>query len=126
MANGFARPHGGPNCWLSAPGQSQWLQVDFRRPVQIGRVELCFNADPNRFYNNLVPTGHAAIPEIVKDSTVLLREAGEWVEAARVAGNYQRRNSLAWLPHTADALRIETGATWGWPAVEICEVRAYE
>lgn len=125
VANGYARPYGGANCWLSEPGVPQWLQVDLAEPATVGRVELAFNSDPNRQYNNLVPTGHDAIPEIVKDCRVLARVDGQWVQVAEVSGNYQRLSRVTFAPVLADALRVEAQATWGWPAVEIYEVRAY-
>lgn len=125
VVNGYSRPYGGANSWLSEDGQHQWLQLNWAEPVQVGRVEIQFNSDPNRQYNNLVPTGHDAIPEIVRDYRILVRVGGEWVEVAAVSGNYQRLNRITFPAVKTDALRIETLATWGWPAVEIFEVRAY-
>ena len=125
--------HGNEHQWASAPGAAlpQSLELRFSEPREVSEVQVIFDTG---FAPSLTLTHSDAFnarmirgpqPETVRDYTVELEVEGDWVEVARVAGNYQRRRVHGFACLRADALRITCEATNGDPQARIFEVRAY-
>jgi len=121
VVDGFARPEGWPNLWVSDPAQPlpQSLTLDFGASRTIAAVYLTFDTNLNR----LVEFGPA--PECVRDYVLLAEREGEWMELARVSGNHHRRRIHRFEPVQTAKLRLDILATHGVPTARVYEVRAY-
>lgn len=129
VINGYTRPYGLPNAWVSArmrPGRSEWLELSFREEREITEIRLYFGADLDSSLNNLRPTGPRVFPDTVKDYRLWARIGGQWRHLVEIEGNYQRlrihrlRNSVV-----ADAVKLEIMATNGSPWAQVYGVRVY-
>lgn len=119
--------------WASAPEAAlpQSLELRFAEPREVGEVQVIFDTG---FARPLTLTHSDAFnariirgpqPETVRDYSVQLEVGGDWIEVARVTGNYQRRRVHCFECLTASALRITCEATNGDAQARIFEVRAY-
>ncbi|MBR4030368.1 MAG: hypothetical protein IKJ06_03110, partial [Clostridia bacterium] len=43
ILNGYTRPYGTPNIWISQTNKEEWVNVSFDTPKKIGDIELIFN-----------------------------------------------------------------------------------
>ncbi|MNC52606.1 F5/8 type C domain protein [compost metagenome] len=130
--NGYHRPYGGPQQWMSEPmkdGKPEWLQLEWEETQTLGEVHLTFNDDVNEDLVNLHHhrTPFAIIPELVRDYRVEARGAGgEWTEIAAGTGN-RKRKVIHRLPEPvhAQSLRVVIESTNGSRHAELIEIRAY-
>ena len=130
--NGYHRPYGGPQQWMSQPMQSgnpEWVQLTWEEPQTLAELHLTFNDDVNEDLVNLHHhhTTFRVMPELVRDYRVdILTPAGEWTQVASVQENHKRKviHSLD-VPMSAKALRIIIDATNGSRYAELIEIRAY-
>ena len=62
VLNGYSRPYGAPNLWISAAGKGQWLRLHSDTPKRIEELQLIFdtglNTEERRYFD---------APELVKD-----------------------------------------------------------
>ncbi|MCE3200220.1 FAD-dependent oxidoreductase [Paenibacillus sonchi] len=131
--NGYHRPYGGPQQWMSEPmkdGKPEWLQLDWDSEQTFGEIHLTFNDDVNEDLVNLHHhrTSFAIIPELVRDYRVeALGAGGVWTEIAAGAGN-RKRKAVHQLPEPVQArsLRVIIESTNGSRHAELIEIRAYE
>jgi hypothetical protein len=130
--DGYLRPFAGPHLWSSdqiAPGQPEWLELQWDQPVQISSIHLTFNDDVNEDLINLHhhKTPFEAIPELVKDYRVEASvEGGGWHTVAEFSGNHKRKRvHVLSTAVTTDRIRVVIESTNGGSYAEIIEVRAY-
>ena len=91
LTNGYLNPYNGTNLWVSAedaPGQ--YVEVGFGKTVTVSRLELTFDADPDRRLRNSVPSDISVIPQLIADFDVAVCTEGNWQIVREVRGNYQR------------------------------------
>lgn len=129
VANGFSRPHRGPNLWISAPSDfaaPEWLELAWNEPQEIGAVYLFFNTDLDRSLPNL-RTEHAfrRIPECVRHYRLAAWDGSRWRTLAEERDNYQRRRVHAFPGLRATRLRLEILGTNGDDRAQVYEVRVY-
>ncbi|PQP80777.1 pyridine nucleotide-disulfide oxidoreductase [Paenibacillus sp. PCH8] len=130
--NGYHRPFGGPQQWMSQPMQSaqpEWVQLTWDAPLTLAELHLTFNDDVNEDLVNLHhhKTPFRVMPEVVRDYRVeWLNPSGEWTGIVSVTENHKRKviHSLD-LPVHAQVLRILIDATHGSRYAELIEIRAY-
>jgi len=133
--NGYARPYGLPNLWISEDIQrkgKEWIEIDFDKMQSISELNLYFDSDLN-FRLDSVNINAArkinhefnAISSIVKDYCVYYSDQGKYKELTRVEDNYQRVNRLCFKKIKTNKIKIEFTATNGCAAVHLYEVRAY-
>ena len=129
VVNGYPRPYGLPNLWVSGLLQSQeWLQLEWNRKHVIKRVAITFNDDVNENLNNLHKwiTPSRVMPELVKDYRIEAYVEGEWRQIAMVTGNRRRRRvHVLEEAIDTDKLRLVMAATNGALRAEVFEVRVY-
>jgi hypothetical protein len=111
-----------------SPGQVEWIELSWEKPVAASELHLWFDS---AFQREVMLTPSDWItkkqvrgpqPETVRDYRVLIN--GEVV--AEVSGNYQRkRMHRLKRPMTASTLRIEITATNGAPEARVLEVRVH-
>ncbi len=126
VVNGISRPEAWPNLWMSDPQQGlpQWLRLDLPSPAAVGRVELTFDVNLSRGYEQMPPFFRA--PECVRDAVVEVLEAGRWVEVGRITDHYQRQAAISFPPRVVEALRITVTRTNGAPEARVFAVRLYD
>ncbi|MGC5771653.1 FAD-dependent oxidoreductase [Paenibacillus pabuli] len=130
--NGYHRPFGGPQQWMSQPMQSgtpEWVQLTWEDPQTLAELHLTFNDDVNEDLVNLHhhQTTFRVMPELVRDYRVeVLALSGEWIEIINVTENRRRKviHSLD-TPVYAQALKVSIDATNGSRYAELIEIRAY-
>ncbi|MEC0129293.1 pyridine nucleotide-disulfide oxidoreductase, partial [Paenibacillus pabuli] len=130
--NGYHRPFGGPQQWMSQPMQSgrpEWVQLTWEDPQTLAELHLTFNDDVNEDLVNLHHhhTTFRVMPELVRDYRVeVLALSGEWIEIINVTENRRRKviHSLD-TPVYAQALKVRIDATNGSRYAELIEIRAY-
>ena len=127
IRNGYSRPYGLPNAWVSdGMREPQWIEIDFDRPQMVGSLVLTFDSNLNcEMWNLRHNKDFNVMPAVVRDYRVLYGERGRWKQLSNVTGNYQRVNRLAFDKIKTDRLRIEFGATNGSPNVHLFEARVY-
>lgn len=129
VINGFNRPYGGPNMWVSEPQNGEeWLQLSWDAPVEAVELHITFNDDLNEDLINLHHhrTPFDIIPELVKDYRVEANVNGEWVTLLQEKDNGRRKrvhrlNS----PIVTGAIRLVVESTNGCPRAGVVEVRVY-
>ncbi|GAA3402910.1 FAD-dependent oxidoreductase [Paenibacillus hodogayensis] len=130
--NGYRRPYGGPQQWMSAElqdGSEQWLQLDWDKSVALRNIELTFNDDVNEDLINLHHhhTPFEIIPELVKQYRIEARDGSGWKTLLHVTDNRKRtRVHRLEAPVETDGLRIVAEATNGSAYAELIEVRVYD
>ncbi len=125
--------HGEDHQWISAAGQDlpQHIELRWDEPREFSQVQIIFDTGferpltlthSDRFNDRIV---RGPQPECVRDYRVQVECRGEWVEVARVRGNYQRRRVHEFECTTASAVRVTCEATNGAEQARVFEVRAY-
>jgi hypothetical protein len=136
VVNGWVRsiPGGAENRWAAPLGAlGSWLELAWDAPQTLRHVQLTFDTG---FERELTLSSSEAInkdlirapqPETVRKYTILYQpeDGREWVELARVNGNYQRMRRHDFQPVTARRVRIHVNETNGDPLARIFEVRCY-
>lgn len=130
--NGYHRPFGGPQQWMSLPmtgASPEWIQLQWEQEQTLAELHLTFNDDVNEDLVNLHHhrTPFAIIPELVRNYRIEIRSAdGGWNEIVRGTDN-RRRKVVHRLPEPvrADSLRVVIESTNGGLHAEIVEIRAY-
>ncbi|HBU82684.1 MAG TPA: FAD-dependent oxidoreductase [Paenibacillus sp.] len=132
VINGYVRPFGGPQLWVSEPianDREEWIEVKLPELVDIREIHLTFNDDVNEDLINLHhhETPFLIIPEMVKTYEVQANINGEWV---RLAGdNHNRaRKKIHRLenPIQSDRIRVVINETHGGDRAEVIEIRLYD
>lgn len=132
--NGYRRPYGGPNMWVSEPLEQEgvsseaWLELSWTQPTSFQEVHIVFNDEVNDDLVNLHHhrTPYEIVPELVKDYRLEAFSNGNWTTIHREAGNRVRRR-VHGLPAavTADKLRLVVESTNGGIRAEVIEIRVY-
>ena len=130
VIDGYARPHAGPHEWVSAPlgDDGATLTLNWPAPVTIGQVDLTFDDDVNEDLINLHHhrTPFEAMPSLVRDYRLEVRQGDAWIEVAARADNRTRHHRhVLTEAREVDALRVCVTATNGDPSARIVSVRAY-
>jgi len=131
VRDGYRRPYGGPQQWMSEPapaGQEQWLQLDWEQAVRIEELQLIFNDDVNEDLINLHHhrTPFVTMPELVRDYRIEAWIGGQWQTLERITDNRKRKRVHRLSePASSDRVRIVVEATNGSRYAEIVEVRVY-
>jgi len=116
-----------------ADGLNAELQLEWKEPVSISKVELkgetvverkmMMHKNPEKYVRlgqvKTVP------PELIKNATVEARIRGEWVEVAGIEENITRLMKTSFNPVKTSAIRIILKDTWGYENAKLYEVRCY-
>ncbi|WP_438347402.1 FAD-dependent oxidoreductase [Paenibacillus sp. FA6] len=132
VINGYHRPFGGPQQWMSAPmsdGTPEWLQLQWEKEQTLVEIHLTFNDDVNEDLVNLHHhrTPFTIIPELVRSYRVEARSTGgDWTEVIRGVDNHRRKviHRLS-EPIQAESLKVIIESTNGSQHAELIEIRAY-
>ncbi|WP_408892088.1 FAD-dependent oxidoreductase [Paenibacillus taichungensis] len=132
VINGYVRPFGGPQLWVSEPianGREEWIEVRLPEPVDIREIHLTFNDDVNEDLINLHhhETPFLVIPELVKSYEVQAYINGEWVRFAGDSHNLTRKKiHRLENPIQSTRIRVIIKETHGGDRAEVYEIRLYD
>ena len=129
-ANGFARPYGAPNLWISGEtdfSQPEGLTLAWDSPIELDAVYLSFDTDLDCDLDVLWEHHQRkVIDTCVRSYAVQVRDAsGGWKTVADVQDNYQRRRVHRFGEAAVVELRVSVKSTWGAPYASIYEIRVY-
>jgi hypothetical protein len=132
VINGYVRPFGGPQLWVSEPianGREEWIEVKLPEPVDIREIHLTFNDDVNEDLINLHhhETPFLIIPELVKTYEVQAYINGEWVRLVGDSHNRARKKiHRLENPIQSKRIRVVIKETHGGDRAEVIEIRLYD
>lgn len=120
VINGYSRPYGLPNGWISERTVGQeWLEFTFTEPKNLDEIHLVFNSqlDLEHFDDPIGP--------LIKDYAFTLIFGDRTEREIKVRGNYLTLNK-----HKVDAkgvarIRFDFTATYGSPYFEVFAVKMF-
>lgn len=118
LLNGYSRPYGLPNCWISDGKENAWLELCFDEPQTIRQIQLYFNPEfeTDQF--------HGPIPQLVKDYDLhIYTENGE--KTVEVRDNYLGRSCVSVSETGVNKIRVELLANNGAPEFEVFAVKVF-
>lgn len=113
LLNGFTRPYGRANAWMTKTNEYEWVELDFGEGKHIEELQLIFNDDLKQDRPPLPQ------PTLVRD--YILTVDGEDVT---VEGNIHRKNSFV-LGRVVKKLRVTLLKNGGHPRFEMFGIRLY-
>jgi hypothetical protein len=132
IINGYTRPYGGPQLWMSevmSEEGEEWISLSWKQEVAASEIRIIFNDDVNEDLINLHHhrTPFEVLPELVRDYRLEgLTEQG-WRTLHRETGNHKRlRVHKLEQPEAITALRLVVESTNGSPYAQVVEIRVYE
>ncbi len=113
LLNGYTRPFGISNAWMSETSDGEWIELEFDGEKYVEELQLIFNDD--------LKQDRPTLPQ-----STLVREYNVTVDGktCHVSGNIQRKNSFA-IGKAVRKIRIELVKNGGHPWFEMFGIRLY-
>jgi len=128
VINGYSRPYGLPNLWLSDKTDpdncGECMTLSWHVDKTINEMILYFDDDLN-YRISYWPVENNVIPELVRDYDVLYKIGDEYRLLESVRGNYKRVNNINADSIKTNELKLVIHATNGSPRVGVYEIRVY-
>ncbi|KRF03760.1 pyridine nucleotide-disulfide oxidoreductase [Paenibacillus sp. Soil766] len=131
VTNGFLRPYGAPNQWMSEPmkpANEEWLELCWDEAQNLKYLQVTFNDNVHEDLINLhaFRTSDEVRPELVKDYRLEAWVDEAWKVLQHVTNNRKRTRKLQLEAAIAtNRLRLVVEATNGSPCAEVVEIRIY-
>jgi hypothetical protein len=133
LVDGISRDRGEEIHHWEANGLDAKLQLEWKKPVKISKVELkgdtnvmrrmMMHKNPQKNIQNGqildVP------PELIKTASVEVRIKGQWVEVAKIEENITRVMKTSFDQVKTTAIRVKLKETWGYKNAKLFEIRCY-
>lgn len=124
--NGYIRPYGLPNLWISDNKiEGEYVQIDFKREKEIRKITMTFDSDLDMWLWNTKYHDSNAISSVVRDYTVYYKTNGGYEKLTEVKGNFQRVNRLRFDPIRTEEIKIVFQATHGSPCTGVYAMDVY-
>ncbi|WP_326063322.1 FAD-dependent oxidoreductase [Paenibacillus anseongense] len=120
VINGYSRPYGLPNVWISKCTEGQeWLEFCFASPKNLDEIHLVFNSqlDLEHFDD--------PIESLIQDYDMTLTLEDETVRKIDIRGNYLTLNKHKVDLKGVTRIRIHFSATHGSPYHEVFAVKLF-
>lgn len=119
LMNGFSRPYGMPNLWVSADGGEQTITLEYEKPKNVEEVQLIFDTELE--YDNF----DEIMPSLIKDYTIEFIAGNGNIDRVEVTDNYLRMRRHT--PAAADVKKISLTlhSTYGSPYKQMYAIRLY-
>lgn len=129
IVNGYVRPYGGPNMWVTnMKFGPEYINLTWNKEQEIQQINLTFNDDVNEDIINLHHhrTYFNEVPELVKDYQIQYEKDGKWIEIERNTNN-RVRHIVRKLDQKIKTkkVRINIFQTNGSSQISVNEVRVY-
>ena len=129
IINGYVRPYGGPNMWVTNfNGQPEAIELSWKGLQNMKQINLTFNDDVNEDIINLHHhrTYFDEVPELVKAFNLYYWKNGSWKRWWSVDQNRQRHLVKEFeQPIQTNKLKLELLQTNGSQQFSLFEVRVY-
>lgn len=123
--NGYTRPYGLPNIWLSEDKiENEYVIISLKEKALISEVIIYFDSDFNQRIDHW-RRSYDVIPEIVKDYDVYYKKDNDYIKLQEIRGNYQRVNRIGFKQIETDEIKLIFKAANGASRVGIYEIRVY-
>lgn len=129
ITNGYARPYGTANMWVSAvSADAETITLTWEAPQKISEIRLTFNDDVNEDLVNLHhhTTDFECVPELIKDFELWYQEGSEEKCLLRVSDNRQRHLVIPVELIQTQSLQLRLLETNGAEFKSVVEIRVYE
>lgn len=118
VVNGYSRPFGTPNCWISDGKGEQWLDFSFDEPQDIDEIQIYFNPRYETEHFN------GPIEQLVTDYSLTVYTSNG-SKSIDVRGNCITRNSFAVNKSDVVRVRFDFAANNGSPEYEVFAVKMF-
>lgn len=137
VVNGFIRPWGGSNVWISGKEERPHISLCWEEPVQIREVVVFFNPDLSRELNSsraakwddhhMFEPRTGMPPELVKEAVLYgIAPDGTRTALARIKDNWKRRVAIRLTEAvTVREIRLEIISTYGAERAEVFEINVF-
>ncbi len=133
LLDGVSRDRGEELHHWEADGVNAELQLEWKKPVVLSKVELKGDTNVHRYLmmhknpaKNIKRKQILDVPpELIKKAAVEVRVKGKWQEVAKVDVNITRLIKTSFEPVKTSAIRIKLQDTWGYKNAKLFEVRCY-
>ncbi|MCK9478573.1 MAG: FAD-dependent oxidoreductase [Firmicutes bacterium] len=126
LTNGYLRPYGLPNIWISdAKVDGEHITVQFDSAKSISEIVLTFDSNLNYRIFNIRSHDFNTLPQIVKDYTVYYRNGTDYAILYQVTGNFQRVSGKKFDKIETQELKIVFHATNGASNVGVYGISIY-
>lgn len=119
LVNGYSRPYGLPNLWVSAGSGVQTVRLSWDRPRKVEEIQLVFDTELE--YDNFTEM----MPSLVRDYTVELVSGDGSVERREVTDNALRVRRHRPSAQTLREIRLILRSTYGARDMRMYAVRLY-
>lgn len=133
LIDGISRDRGEEVHHWESDGMNAELQLEWKKPVKISKVELkgdtnvlrrmMMHKNPDKNIKNKqildVP------PELIKTARIEARVKGEWLEMAKIEDNITRSIKASFDQVKTSAIRVILKETWGYENAKLFELRCY-
>lgn len=133
IINGYNRPWGRPNCWISSE-KMPYIKFEWDTKQQISEICCYFNCDLSKE----LTSSHASTwnehhdfegnlkiaKELIKDFDVYYKD-DEWVKLTEIRNNIQRFVTVKFDKINTQAIKLVFVSTHGSECFEVFEVRIY-
>ena len=130
LSDGFHRPYGSPNIWISRKEETPSIRIRFRKPEPVSMVELYLNPDLSReLCSSRAETwsGHHKFdartsmpPELSRSIEVWGKNGTELL--ASIGDNVERHVRLSFPAHREEILEIRFTGDYGAGCAQVFEV----
>lgn len=113
LVNGYTRPYGRANAWISKTNSDEWVQLEFKNGKYIDELQLIFNDDLRQ--------DRPTLPQSTLVMDYVLTIDGE---KTKIMSNTQRKNSFK-VGKNVKSVRIDFLKNGGHPWFEMFGIRVY-
>ncbi len=126
MANGFKRPYDNTNLWVSDDRvDGEFIEIRLDSPRALSQLVLTFDSGLNRVYGNSHTYDYNAMPEIVRDFDVYVKDKESYRLVSKIRDNYRRVCAVSLDCVVSDQVKILFHSTNGADNIRVFEVSLY-
>jgi len=118
LVNGFSRPYGYPNCWISEGKQNQWIKLNFKEPQTVKQIQLYFNP---QFESDQITA--PILPLITSYNIYVNTIKGQIVK--RIQDNYLGQNFIQLTAEGVKEIHIDILSNNGAPDFEVFAIKVF-
>ena len=118
IVNGYSRPYGKPNCWISATNKNEWLELELANKTDLSEVQIYFNAQSE--------TEHFSFPikQLITEYKLIITTENGIVEK-HIKDNYLARSAVKVDAKGATKVRFEFIENCGADEFEVFAVKLF-
>lgn len=92
ISNGYSRPYGLPNCWVSNGSEkTEWVEMAFDQPQTIDTLILYLDSNLDcQVWNVRREQDETVMPTLAKNYRVYCNDGKDWKKLTEVRDNHQR------------------------------------